>query len=224
MEERRKFVRIKDLKSVEVRVKNNSGKMELVEIKDMSLNGINFYSEMKLEKERLLQMNISLPDGFNSMNIEGKVFWQLPSLDNKFATGVKFCRNNAEVEERLSKFIRDNVKSVNENREFIRCVLNTNIVIIDLSDPSVRFAAKTVDISHGGMKLALVNKIEIGARIKLSLVLPQDQEAIEVKARVVWVRKERDNDGCVVGIIYTELNAAGKNKIFKFIKNHCKSS
>ncbi len=222
MEERRKFVRVKDLQSVEVRVKNSSGKMEIVEIKDMSLSGINFYSETKLEKEQMLQMKISLPDGFARINLEGKVLWQLSSLGNKFATGVKFYHNDAEVKERLLKFIHEHAKNVDESRKFIRCALNTDIVISDLSDSSVRFPAKTVDISHGGMKLALVNKIELGACIKLTLFLPQDQEAIEFKARVIWVRKERDKDGFAVGIIYTELDAAGIDKISKFIENYCK--
>ncbi len=223
VEERRKFVRVKDLQSVEVRVKNSNGKMELVEIKDMSLSGINFYSEAELEKERMLKMQISLPDNSTILNIEGKVLWQLLSLGNRFATGVRFNHNDAEVKECLSKFIEEHAKSVDESREFIRCALNTDILISDLSDPDVKFSAKTVDISHGGMKLALANKIEIGARIKLTLLLPRDHEAIEFKARVVWARKEKDKDGFAAGIIYTELDAASKDKIFKFIENYCKS-
>ena len=223
MEERRKFVRVKDLQSVEVRVKNNDGKMQSVEIKNMSLNGINFYSQAKLEKERILQMKISLPDGFSSMDIEGKVLWQLSNLDNKFATGVRFYHKDAEVKERLSKFIHKHAKSVDESREFTRCTFNADIAVSNLNDPNVRFSAKTVDISHGGMKLALVNKIEIGTRIKLTFLLPGDRKVIEFKARVVWARKERDKDGFAAGIIYTELDTASKDKICKFIENYYKS-
>lgn len=224
MEERRKFVRVKDLKSVEVRVKNSNGKMELVEIKDMSLIGINFYSKAELEKEQMLRIQISLPDGFPSIDTEGKVLWQLSSLGDRFATGVRFYHNNDKIKERLMKFIHEHARSVEENREFIRCPLNKSITVSELSDPDVSFSAKTVDISHDGMKLSLVNKIEVGARIKLNFFLPGDNKALEFKARVIWARKERDNDGFAIGIIYTELDIAVKNKISEFIENHCRSN
>ena len=56
MEERRKFVRIKDLEAVEIKIKNSSGEMERVEIKDMSINGINFYSDSEIEKDKMLKL------------------------------------------------------------------------------------------------------------------------------------------------------------------------
>ena len=52
------------------------------------------------------------------------------------------------------------------SREFICCELNTDIVVSNLSNPGVRFSFKTVDISRGGMRLALINKIKIGVCIK----------------------------------------------------------
>ncbi len=223
VEERRNFVRVKDLQSVEVSIKNNDGVMERVEIKDLSLEGVNFYSKAQIEKDQMLQMSISLPDGLGCMNIEGKVLWQLLSLGNKFATGVKFEYKDSEGKERLSRFVCEHAKTVNESREFIRCALNTDVIVSNLSDPAVSSSAKTVDISQGGMRLALVNKMEIGARIKLNFFLPQDQEAIEFKARVIWARKARDSNGFVVGIIYTELDSSVKDKIYKFIANHYKS-
>ena len=221
MEERRKFVRIKDLKSVEARVDNSNGGMDLVEIKDMSLSGINFYSEKQIEKDRMIKIKIDLPDGLASLNLEGKVLWQLSSLRDKFATGVRFHHADNKVKERLAKFIHEHAKSVNEGREFIRCALDADIVINSLEGSGDKFPAKAIDISPGGMKLSLVNKIDIGARIKLAFFLPQANEAIEVKARVIWVRKEIDKDGFAAGIIYTEMEAAVKDRIVKFIDNYC---
>lgn len=224
MEERRKFVRVKDLKLVEIRVRNSNGVMELVENTDMSLSGINFYSDTKLDKEHEIKLQISLPDGLASLNLEGKVLWQLSSLGDRFATGVSFQHSDEQVKERLAQFILEHAKSVNEGREFIRCALNSDIVINNLNDLSVKLPAKVIDISHGGMNLTLANKIDIGVSIKLALFLPQDNEAIEFKARVVWVRKEMDKDGFAVGIIYTEMDAAIKNRIIKFIDNYCNSN
>lgn len=223
MEERRKFVRVKDLKSVEVRVQNSSGQMDLVDIKDMSLIGINFYSSKEIEKDRMLRIKISLPDGLAGISIEGKVLWQLASLGNRFATGVRFYHDDEKAKERLASFIHEHAKSVDESREFIRCTLDTDISIYELNNPGVLMPARTVDISHGGMKLALTNKIEVGARIHLTLVLPGYDEAIEFKARVVWARKEREKEGFAAGIIYTELDFEVKNTICKFIEDFCKA-
>lgn len=224
MEERRQFVRAKDLKLVKVRVENSSGAMDCVEIKDMSLGGVNFYSETKFEKDQIIQLEIALPNRSQYLNLEGRVLWQLCSLGGKFATGVRFQHIEEQCREQLSKFIHKHAKRVNEGREFIRCALNSDIVINDLNNPSIKIPAKAIDISHGGMKLTLMDKVAIGASLKASLILPQDDESIEFAAKVVWVRKEMDKDGFAAGIIYTEMDAAVKNKIFRFIDNYCNAS
>ncbi len=223
-EERRKFVRVKDLQSVKVKVKNSNGIMELVEIRDMSLAGINFYSTTKLEKEHLLDFKITLSDSPVSLYIKRKVLWQLSSLANRFATGVRFNHSNDYTKERLTKFIYEHVKSIKEGREFIRCALDVAIDIVDLNTPHVKFVARSIDISHGGMKLVLAKKVDIGANINLSFSLSQDNKVIEFKARVVWVRKEMNWDGFVAGIIYTEIAAAVKNKIVEFIDSCCNAN
>ena len=222
MEERRKFVRIKALQEVDVRIKNDNGIFKSVDVKDMSLSGINFYSESFLEKGFELNIKINLPDGFGSVALSGMVLWQLSGINNKLATGVRFHHKDDKIKELLSKFIHEHAKNVDESRKFIRCNLKTEILVQDLLNPDENIPARTVDISNRGMKLVLAKKVETGTKLNLTIFLPDDKEAFKFQVRVVWVRKEVGEEGFAVGIIYAELKSADKDRICKFITDFCK--
>lgn len=103
-----------------------------------------------------------------------------------------------------------------EKREFIR--LNANIKI----KYKILFRGKkketlSKNISGGGIKLFLNEKLEVNALLKLELKIPKHPELISAEAIVVWVEKSRILPKFNTGIKFTKIEPISKARIFKYI-------
>lgn len=53
---------------------------------------------------------------------------------------------------------------------------------------------KTINVSRGGMRLMLDEKLQAGAIMEMKVYLPKEKKAIAVEAEVVWTKEAEDND------------------------------
>jgi len=221
MEERRRFVRVKGLEEVKYTIKNSGQNPRSIKVKDMSLIGINLYADTGLEKGTVLELELKLPNDPNIINLDAEVLWQLPYHNNKFATGIRFKYKDEQIKKRLSDYIHDCAKRVDECREFVRCNIRADVVCSYVDKPGEKFKAQTVDISRGGIKLVVGQKVEAGARIKVIFILPDSEEKVEAELKVVWSRPENNEKGFALGAIFTKLESRNKDLIWKFIEDYC---
>ncbi len=221
MKERRRFVRVAGLKKIKYKLKRNSGQTREVWVKDLSLIGISFQAEEKLDKGTVLELTIALPHDPDALFLEGEVIWQLPRIKDEFRTGVRLHHRDIKVKERLSKFIYECAKRVEEKREFIRCALEIDVRISFLNDPGREYQAKSCDISRGGMKLLIKDKIKLNTRVRLFFKLPETEKVIESEGKVIWLH-ERGNDNFEVGVMFAKVEKEDKDTIWQFIEDYCK--
>jgi c-di-GMP-binding flagellar brake protein YcgR len=223
VEERRKFVRVRGLQEVRYKLKTSGGVPRPVAVKDLSLVGINLYMEEKLDKNTMLELRLDLPDGGQPVFVDGEIIWQIPSHNDRFATGVRFVPLDGGTRDRLSKFILDCAKRVDENREFVRCKLEVDIVYSLSDNPHKKFKGRTMDISRAGMKLQPGEPLENNTRLHLAFTLQHDIDIIEIDAKIVWARTDPDTGLHEAGIIFTKVEDENRSKIDRYIERYCKS-
>ena len=76
------------------------------------------------------------------------------------------------------------------------------------------FAGLTRDISEGGLFLATYRALSVGARVSLSLSLPDG--ALDVTGTVRWSRDANDGSTPGVGIAFDPLDEAATKRITRF--------
>ena len=221
MEERRRFIRITGVKDAWFRVKGASGNFRKVSVKNLSMVGIHFYSPLALEKGTELEIKIGSPEDDSSFTVEGTVIWQIASLNDRFATGIKFIGAQDEREEKLEALINKYAQNVEEQREFIRCELMQDIKFSYVQEPDKKYSAVCADISKGGMKIVVQDRLSGGSRLKVFFELPRQDDSFECEAKVVWFREDKDN-GYAAGLIFTKVEERDRDKIWKYIEDRCR--
>lgn len=79
-----------------------------------------------------------------------------------------------------------------ERRKYFRVMLPL-LVSYTIGEPPRQGEEYTKDISGGGMKIPLKEKIAVGTSLKVQLDLLKDQKALELEAKVIWVNAVPDD-------------------------------
>ncbi len=112
-----------------------------------------------------------------------------------------------------------------EKRRFKRTDYNTNVKWRSLATPSQGMAVIpdiTKDISAGGIRLALYERLETGTRLELELAIGGDK-TIKAKGHVKWIDRikmtsdDKTTVGYYVGIEFTDLSREDKAFIDRFV-------
>jgi len=105
-----------------------------------------------------------------------------------------------------------------EQRRFVR-----------LAPPSIgvtyrvvgREAEETVkpakDISQGGIRFPVSERLPQGARVELELVLPAEQTPVQAQAEVIWCARFQGNGPYEVGCRFTQIDPLDRGKIIRRI-------
>jgi uncharacterized protein (TIGR02266 family) len=101
--------------------------------------------------------------------------------------------------------------SAPEQRAHARTVLE---VEVSFETESHFFAGLTRDISEGGLFLATYRPLAVGARVSLSLSLPDG--ALEVTGTVRWSRDANEGSAPGVGIAFDPLDETATKRINRF--------
>ena len=87
------------------------------------------------------------------------------------------------------------------------------------------FLAYANDISEGGLSLTTENRLKVGDRIPIEMLLPDNKTKVSCTAEVVW-KREIMKDGIIsqgVGVRFLDLEAAKKKAIGKLTSPEAKS-
>lgn len=84
-----------------------------------------------------------------------------------------------------------------ERRHHVRFEKSLDVNYAVVRKPHLKDNGTTVNISEGGMKLALAEKLSKGAILDLKISLPNQNQTIEIEGEVVWSEEsaETDSDG-----------------------------
>ena len=111
---KRKYIRLDLQTKVKFQVKQ-SKQSETTKIivpaisKDISMKGIRFTSDRKLEQNDLLKMELFLPDHKEPLNIEGKVAWSNPRGQGEakiYEVGVELLRIDGKDEKSFMEYFK----------------------------------------------------------------------------------------------------------------------
>ena len=103
-----------------------------------------------------------------------------------------------------------------EKREFIR--LSTNIKVkYKILSRGKKKEALSKDISGGGIKLFLNEKLEIHTLLRLELKIPKHPGLISAEGIIVWVEKSKIIPKFNTGIKFTKIKPISKARIFKYV-------
>lgn len=110
-------------------------------------------------------------------------------------------------------------ESIIERRKFARAEFNCKITI---NSPGRMFITHTEDISAGGTKVILEERLASGREVSLNIYLKQDM-SLQCRARVVWVVSkmnplEQTPTVYVTGLQFTDLPLLQAEYIKKLVK------
>lgn len=98
-------------------------------------------------------------------------------------------------------------------------VRNLNLVQISRFDEAGVHAdlatGRTLDISTGGIRLELHYSLPLRSVVELTLAL--DEELIEVRGKVVYL-KEIDDERCAMGIQFTDMTAKDRQRLGRHLE------
>lgn len=217
MIEKRKFVRIKVEAAADYRVIKASGIAKRVSIEDFSAEGAKFLSTETLQRGTLLEFNLNLPNHPRKIFAVGEVISQQEAQGNVLPTGIKFIQINPDDKNILFETIRNSTGTVEERRKFIRNPLSMQVKYAFLDRPDLKYTCSTSNISLGGMKLILNEKLLISSKIKLSFNLPDDPALISPEAIVLWI-KQKEDGVFEAGIVFTKLNPSDRDRLMEYVK------
>ncbi len=85
-------------------------------------------------------------------------------------------------------------------------VKNLNLVQVDRHDDDGRAdlaTGRTLDISHGGIRLELYHHLPLRSVVEVTLAL--DEDLVDVRGKVVYL-EEIDEERCAMGIQFLEMS------------------
>lgn len=87
-----------------------------------------------------------------------------------------------------------------------------------------RDAICVINISGGGIKLCLPEKLKLGARLTMEIRLAGEKEALPAKGEVAWTNEAEMKNypkACFeIGIRFIEIDPLSIGKIYNYFKEH----
>ncbi|MHC6179388.1 flagellar brake protein [Clostridium sp. JNZ X4-2] len=98
----------------------------------------------------------------------------------------------------------------------------------NLSDQVRTFNAYSVDMSGGGMKIVVKDKLEYKLRIGdiIIVTIPMENDSLTVKGKIVRIDRNNDNSKLILGLAFTDLDKMNRERIirllFQIMREHIK--
>ncbi|MEA3329075.1 MAG: PilZ domain-containing protein [Candidatus Omnitrophota bacterium] len=109
-----------------------------------------------------------------------------------------------------------------ERRKFVRLDASIKISYRVLKKSELPSRVLSRDISGGGIKFPVEEKLKKGAGLDLEIEIPDGQEPIKALGQVVWIKKStfRRSKGMnyfEIGVKFVEIKPFNRNRISKFV-------
>jgi c-di-GMP-binding flagellar brake protein YcgR len=81
---------------------------------------------------------------------------------------------------------------------------------------------KTMDISGGGLKVYLKEKVSIGTQVELGLMMPPEEQVFFALGRVAWQFNARSAYGYQTGVEFVRMDIGQKMKLMRLVREMLK--
>lgn len=106
-----------------------------------------------------------------------------------------------------------------ERREYIRLGEYLKVAYKILDSKNAQSGSLVEDISGGGIRLPVKNRLWPGAVLELEITLPGVNEPVKASGEVVWFQVRNDADyPFVVGIKFINIDPFERGKILNYIR------
>lgn len=111
-----------------------------------------------------------------------------------------------------------------ERRQHFRFKCELDVTYTVEVKPNLKSRAKTVDISEGGMKLRLDDKLPSGSILDLKIALPNLKQPAEIEGEVVWSKEIDGSDPSgkryfYSGIKFRAMREPAENVLANYIRS-----
>ncbi|MBN2483278.1 MAG: PilZ domain-containing protein [Candidatus Omnitrophica bacterium] len=101
----------------------------------------------------------------------------------------------------------------NDKRRYVRVKDSVQVKYRVLSG-IVQTDSYCVDISEGGLRLPVFQKLERGALVEISVYLSKTEEPVVITGKVMWIKEEKRADyRFVAGVQFLKTNVPERDKI-----------
>jgi c-di-GMP-binding flagellar brake protein YcgR len=105
-----------------------------------------------------------------------------------------------------------------EQRRFVRLAPSLVVVTCNVIGQEGEGDSQTAnDISQGGVRFLVGERLSNGARLELELKLPEEAVPIQAQAEVVWCARFRDDGHYEVGCRFIQIDPLDRGKIIRYI-------
>ncbi|MBI4846781.1 MAG: PilZ domain-containing protein [Candidatus Omnitrophica bacterium] len=183
-------------------------------VREVSRFGLRFVTADVLEKDTVLELFLKLTNISDPIYVVGKVLWQRVVL-SKFLrdTCIKFSTLEASHEGWLINYISQLSESKGVSRKHMRCSLITD-VLFSCTKNNTQGKCVSGDIGVEGMRLLLLEKMEIDTELLLSFAFNDKSSTISILGKVVWYR---EGSSKMAGIKFINIAEENRKKITGYI-------
>lgn len=140
------------------------------------------------------------------------IFLMLRTSEKSF---VKNNKPHAEVEEYWNG---------KERREHVRFKKTLPVTYTVQKQPHLKSNGRTVDVSQGGMKLLLAEKLQKGTIIDLTVELPNIKDAAELEGQIAWSEEitNKDSSGKRLfcsGVKFSAIKEPSGNSFLNYMRS-----
>lgn len=124
-----------------------------------------------------------------------------------FAAGANFYLERPLVVRTVLNTLRAALPiMVRERRRYYRCPMEADVQVV--RESGVSLAAKSMNISEGGMAFSTTTTFRDGEKLRLSFTLPETHEKMTISGEVCW-----NNENGQVGVQLVNLPMAAKEQL-----------
>ncbi len=111
-----------------------------------------------------------------------------------------------------------------ENRKFIRIEWPVVIKYKTIEEPSAHDQIVGKDISEGGARFIVYERLTKGTKLDFQLEVPFDSMPIFAKGEVIWIKKigEENSKTFEVGVIFKGVSQNDQKRLKMYIENEIK--
>lgn len=113
--------------------------------------------------------------------------------------------------------------SVEERRKFPRLPLNVSVEYTILAHKEAEnILTRSKNISAGGIRIILLEKVEPGTLLELKISFPESKDPIVSTGRVAWIDEfivgdSKEGKAYEAGIEFKEIDSRDREKIKKYV-------
>jgi c-di-GMP-binding flagellar brake protein YcgR len=111
-----------------------------------------------------------------------------------------------------------------ESRKFIRIEWPVIIKYKTVEEPSAQDQIVGKDISEGGARFIVYERLMKGTKLNIQLEAPFDSMPMSVTGEVAWIKKIGDENSKMfeVGVVFKGINPADQKRFKMYIENEIK--